>query len=94
VIRFLPEIARALRPNGRMIAPMGGKGNSAQVFVALDALCADPRWSQYFYDFSFRYGFFSPTEYRPWLESAGLTPVRLEIIPKEMVYPDRDGFCG
>ena len=56
----LAVIARALRRNGRMIAQMGGKGNAAQVFVALDSLCADPTWRQYFCGFSFRYGFFSP----------------------------------
>ncbi|MGD0535093.1 MAG: methyltransferase domain-containing protein [Methanoregula sp.] len=90
----LTGIARALRDGGRMIVQMGGKGNAAQVFIALDALLADPGWGQYFCDFSFRYGFFSPSEYRPWLETAGLLPVRVELIPKEMVYPARDGFCG
>ena len=77
-----------------MIVQMGGKGNAAQVFIALDALLADPSWGQYFCGFSFRYGFFSPSEYRPWLETAGLLPVGSGFIPKEMVYPARDGFCG
>ncbi|MFA5236396.1 MAG: methyltransferase domain-containing protein [Methanoregula sp.] len=90
----LAGIARALRPGGRMIVQMGGKDNAAQVRAALDTLLAEPGWSRYFDDFSFRYGFFSPSEYRPWLETAGLLPVRVELIPKEMVYPARDGFCG
>ena len=90
----LAGIARALQHGGRMIVQMGGKGNAAQAFGALDSLLADPGWGQYFPGFSFRFGFFSPTEYRPWLETAGLFPVRVELIPKEMVYPARDGFCG
>ncbi|MGA2160716.1 MAG: methyltransferase domain-containing protein [Methanoregula sp.] len=90
----LAGIARALRSGGRMIVQMGGKGNAAQVLVALDVMRADPGWSQYFRGFSFRYGFFSPAEYIPWLETAGLAPVRVDLIPKEMVYPARDGFCS
>ncbi len=53
-----------------------------------------PGGASTFCGFSFRYGFFSPSEYLPWLETAGLLPVRVELIPKEMVYPARDGFCG
>ena len=90
----LAGIARALASGGRMIVQMGGKGNAAQIYGALDALIAEPGWGRYFRGFSFRYGFFSPEEYRPWLEAAGLLPVRVELIPKEMVYPTRDGFCG
>jgi len=90
----LAGIARALASGGRMIVQMGGKGNAAQIYDALDALLAEPGWSRYFRGFSFRYGFFSPEEYRPWLEAAGLLPVRVELIPKEMVYLTRDGFCG
>jgi trans-aconitate methyltransferase len=90
----LAGIARALQNGGRMIVQMGGKGNAAQAFSALDALIADPGWGEYFHGFSFRFGFFSSHEYRPWLETAGLLPVRVELIPKEMVYPSREGFCG
>lgn len=90
----LAGIARALRPGGRMIVQMGGKGNAAGVFAALDQLLAELQWSRYFSGFSFRYGFFSPEEYRPWLSLAGLIPIRVGLIPKEMVYPGRDGLAG
>jgi trans-aconitate methyltransferase len=90
----LAGIARALRQGGRTIVQMGGKNNAMQVFAALDVLLADTRWNQYFCDFSFRYGFFSPEEYRPWLETAGLVPVRVELIPKDMVFSAREGFSG
>lgn len=92
--QVLAGIARALTSGGRMIVQMGGKGNAAQIYDALDSLLAEPGWGRYFSGFSFRYGFFSPSEYRPWLEMAGLFPVRVEFIQKEMVYPTRDGFCG
>jgi trans-aconitate 2-methyltransferase len=90
----LAGIARALKGGGRMIVQMGGKGNAAQIYDALDILLAEPEWGRYFGDFSFRYGFFSPSEYQPWLETAGLLPVRVELIQKVMVCPTRDGFCG
>ncbi len=87
-------IYRALKSGGRMIVQMGGKGNAAGVFAVLDRMIAEPAWARYFTGFSFRYGFFSPEEYCPWLAAAGLTPVRAELIPKEMVYPDQDGLAG
>ncbi|MDP3565070.1 MAG: hypothetical protein Q8R70_11345 [Methanoregula sp.] len=40
------------------------------------------------------FGFFGPEEYRQWLAEAGLEPVRADLIPKDMVYPDREAFAG
>ena len=90
----LAGISRALKSGGRMIVQMGGKGNAAGVVAALAFVIAEPGWARYFSGFSFRYGFFSPEEYRPWLEAAGLCPARAELIPKEMIYPGREGFAG
>jgi len=90
----LAGISRALKSGGRMVVQMGGKGNAAGIFVVLDRMLAEPAWARYFSGFSFRYGFFSPEEYRPWLESAGLRPVRAGLFPKEMVYPDQNGLAG
>ncbi|MFA5330893.1 MAG: methyltransferase domain-containing protein [Methanoregula sp.] len=90
----LAGISRALVHGGRMIVRMGGKGNADGIFAALREIRDDPAWGRYFSGFSFCYGFFSPDEYRPWLESVGLFPLRVELIPKEMVYPDREGLAG
>jgi trans-aconitate methyltransferase len=73
---------------------MGGKGNAAQVFEVLALLMKNPLWSGYYDGFSFSYGFFDPDEYRQWLVQAGFEPVRVELIPKDMVYPDREAFAG
>ena len=83
----LAGIARVLASGGRMIVQMGGKGNAAQVFDALDTLLAEPGSGGYFGDFSFRYGFFSPSEYQPWLETAGLLPVGLSSSKRDGI-PD------
>jgi trans-aconitate 2-methyltransferase len=91
---LLAGIARSLCPGGRLLVQMGGKGNAAQTFEALTALLEKPRWAGYFDGFSFTFGFFGPEEYRQWLAGAGLEPVRVELITKDMVYPDRDAFAG
>ena len=90
----LSGIARCLRPGGRLLVQMGGKSNAAQVFDVLTILLKRPRWAGYFDRFSFTYGFFGKEEYRQWLAEAGLKPVRVELIPKDMVYPDREAFAG
>lgn len=91
---ILAGISRALKSGGRMVVQMGGKGNAAGIFVVLDRMLAEPAWARYFAGFSFRYGFFSPEEYRPWLLTAGLRPIRVELFPKEMIYPDQKGLAG
>jgi trans-aconitate 2-methyltransferase len=91
---LLAGIARSLCPGGRLLAQMGGKGNAAQVFEALTVLLKNPYWGKYFDGFSFTYGFFSPEEYRQWLPDAGFEPVRVELIPKDMVYYEREAFAG
>jgi trans-aconitate methyltransferase len=90
----LAGIARSLCPGGRLLIQMGGEGNAAQVFEALKVLLENPRWAGYFDGFSFTYGFFGPEDYRQWLADAGLEPVRVELIPKDMGYSDREAFAG
>jgi trans-aconitate 2-methyltransferase len=91
---LLAGIARSLCPGGRLLVQMGGKGNAAGVFEVLSVLLEDPYWQKYFDGFSFTYGFFGPEEYRQWLADAGLEPARVELIPKDMVYPDNGAFAG
>ncbi len=91
---LITGIARALRPGGRMVVQMGGKGNAHQIFRQLETFLNRPEWSNYFMDFSFAYGFFSPDEYRQWLADAGLSPVRVELIRKDMTYSSIEGFAG
>lgn len=87
-------IAQVLRPGGMVVIQMGGKGNADQVFSVLDLLVEKPRWRRYFEEFSFSYGFFGTEEYRMRLEDAGLDPVRVELIPKDMSYQTREDFAG
>jgi trans-aconitate 2-methyltransferase len=92
----LAGVARALRPGGRMLLQMGGRGNAADVLEVLDQMLPSERWRQFFpSDMEFPYGFFGPKEYEPWLsEEAGLIGRRVELIPKDMVHANREAFAG
>ena len=90
----LAGIEQNLRPGGRLLIQMGGKGNADQVFEVLKVLLGNPRWSQFFEGFSFAYGFFGTAEYRQWLTDAGFEPVRVDLIPKDMTYSSREDFAA
>lgn len=87
-------IQKSLKPKGRILLQMGGKGNAASILAALDDIMSENEWKQYFSGFSFSYGFYSPEEYTIWISETGLTPVRIELIPKVMSYGKRDGLTG
>lgn len=90
----LSGINKSLKPKGRIILQMGGKGNAESILSVLDDVMSENEWSRYFIHFEFPYGFYDVEEYKGWLENAGLEPVRLELIPKVMSYDDKDGLAG
>lgn len=90
----LEGVFRALKPGGRMVIQMGGKGCAADVREVLDEMMAEPRWRQYFVGFTFQHGFHAPEEYRKWLKSAGLEPIRVELFPKDMTHAGANGLAG
>lgn len=90
----LHGIAASLKPGGRALLQMGGKGNAADIVAGWDRLAQSPRWSAYFSDFSLPYGFYGPQEYRAWLVEAGLKPLRVELFPRDMVHPNPEGLAG
>ncbi|WP_339136222.1 MAG: methyltransferase domain-containing protein [Candidatus Electrothrix sp. GW3-4] len=90
----LTGISRALKLGGRTLLQMAGKGNAASLLVIFDKIIQTKEWQPYFTDFTFPYGFYGPELYKIWLKEAGLHPVRVELIPKDMSYPDRAGLEG
>ncbi len=90
----LDGIALALKPGGRALLQMGGKGNAAGVSDSLLAVLTDPDWSKFYGDFSFPYRFHGPDEYRIMIERAGLMCRRAELIRKDMVQEGREGFAA
>lgn len=90
----LAGIARSLRPGGRILLQMGGKGNAASVAKVVSRVCAQPEWAGFFRSFSSAWGFYGPDEYRVWLAVAGLSARRVELIPRTMRQPGRDGLLS
>jgi trans-aconitate methyltransferase len=93
-VPVLQGICRALRPGGRILLQMGGRGNAANVLAAVNEVTHETRWSSCFEGFNFRYGFHGPEEYTRWLTDAGLQPQRVELIPKDMTHPTVERFAG
>lgn len=91
---ILAGIFAALKPAGRAVLQMGGQGNADEVMDAALAVMGSPRWSAHFAGFSFRYGFHGPEQYRTWLMDAGLQPVRVELMPKDMQHAGIEGFTA
>jgi trans-aconitate 2-methyltransferase len=79
-LTVLKGIKRSLRPSGKAILLMGGKGNAVEILEVLETIIKSEKWSRYFRNFSFQYGFYGPEEYRDWLEYVGLEVKRVELI--------------
>jgi len=87
-------IERALVPGGRMLIQMGGKGNAADIFAVIEKIIPDEPYAGYFKGFLSPYAFYGPEDYLPWLQSAELIPVRVELLPKVMVQHGYEGLSG
>lgn len=92
--RVFSGIACALRPGGRVLLQMGGKGNAAPVFALADAMLEEGPWKELFDGSLPGYAFYGPEEERRRLVAAGLTPVRVELIDKDMVFGSLDDLAG
>lgn len=92
-----PAIAgmkRSLKPGGRILIQCGGKGNAAGIIEVAHSITAEPEWEPFFQDFRFPYGFYDPDEYAMLLMDAGLLPLRVVLIDKDMTQTGRAGLLG
>lgn len=83
---LLRRIKRSLKPSGKVLIQMGGKGNGKDILKIADNIIKTEKWKAYFKDFNFRYGFYSAIEYRKWLNEAGFNVKRVELIQKDMIH--------
>ena len=89
---ILKRIQKSLKPNGRILIQMGGKGNAKNILDIADEIIMEEKWKPYFDDFIFPYGFYEPSEYENWLNKAHLKPLRVELISRVMVQNGIDGL--
>jgi trans-aconitate methyltransferase len=90
----LAGVARSLKPAGRVLFQMGGRGNAADIVAVMDEMRERSEWRGYFHDFRFPYGFYGPEEYGPLLEETGLKARRVELIARDMQHAGREGLAG
>lgn len=91
---LLTGIYQVLRPQGRLLVSMGGKGNMGAIINATERVMSKSGWIRYFTGFTIPFTFFDPDEYRLLLKGAGFIVQRLEFIPKDMIQKGREGLTN
>lgn len=86
----LKGIERSLKPSGKILLQMGGKGNAKDILDIVHKMMKTRKWKDYFKDFDFHYGFYGTKEYEKWLKEAGLEAARIELIPKDMIHTGKE----
>jgi trans-aconitate 2-methyltransferase len=101
VLHWVPDqgsvlrgVERSLRSGGSLLFQMGGRGMASNVVQVMMSLLSREEWGRYFHDFSLPYRFCAPEEYTQWLEEAGLRPLRVELVPKDMTHDGRQGLAA
>ena len=87
-------IYQSLKPGGRILLQMGGKGNAAGILSVVQEIQTEPPWQAYFADFDFPYGFYGTEDYETFLHDAGFQIERLGLIPKDMQHAGQRGLEG
>ncbi len=89
---ILKRIKKSLKPDGRILIQMGGKGNAEKILDLANEIIIEEKWNNYFQGFTFPYGFYGLKKYIKWLNEANLKPVRVELISKVMVQKGVEGL--
>jgi trans-aconitate methyltransferase len=90
----LRGVRQCLKPGGRILFQMGGRGNASDVMEAMGIVMNAGRWRRYFEGFRSPYSFYSPDEYQYLLSSNGYRTLRAELIPKDMEHQGVEGLKG
>ncbi len=88
------NLRQSLKPGGKILLQMGGKGNARYILSVLDEIMSEPDWQPYFDNFEFPYGFLGTGEYERLLSESGFTIKRIELIPKDMEQNGKSGLEG
>jgi trans-aconitate 2-methyltransferase len=91
---MLAGFRKSLKPGGKLLVQMGGKGNAAEIFIVLDSMLKTEKWKPFFTEFTSPYGFYGPEEYGQWLKASGFFPQRLELLKKDMVIKGKKGLSA
>lgn len=93
-IAVLRGVRACLKPSGKILFQMGGRGNALEIFRAIGEVLQHPRWRRYYEDFTSPYRFYGPEQYETWLLDSGFRPVRVELVPKDMQHRGTGNLKG
>jgi trans-aconitate methyltransferase len=91
---ILRGIKRGLKPGGRAFLQMGGSGSHLDTVNVLAKVLGSKTWRGYFSNFNYSFGFHDPRDYEAWLVEVGLTPLRVELLPRDMAMEGRGGLVA
>lgn len=91
--RLLGRFRQALKPNGRLVIGLGGRGNAAPLYELLDRLIQTPRYGHFFADWEFPWYLSDERTYRVLMERSGFRDIRIETRQIPVAY-DSTGFQG
>jgi trans-aconitate 2-methyltransferase len=87
-------VQRSLKPGGRLLFQMAGKGNAKEILSLINELMIVEPWKKFFQGMTFPYGFYDQEEYFSFLHQAGLVADRVELFPKDMKHNGKEGLAG
>jgi trans-aconitate 2-methyltransferase len=93
----LGEIARVLRPGGRVLIQVVCAGPRTSIEAAAMTVCQSPRWARWFEGFSAPYVHVDPATYGELAASAGLTLDDVTVMDRDWDFGSREAFvrwCG
>ena len=90
----LNGVKRSLKPCGRLLFQMAGKGNAKDVLSIIYELADAEPWNEFFSSMAFPYGFYDTEEYKVFLQEASLAADRVELFPKDMKFVGGEGLAG
>ena len=101
VLHWVPDhlsvlwcVSRVLKPAGRVVFSMGGRGTAATAFRALEKFSREGQWAEFLTGVQSPHHFFGPEDYLQWLPKAGLQATRVALVPKSMRHENNGALEG
>jgi len=92
-VAVLRGVKKSLKPGGRILFQMAGKGNAPNVIQIVIDIISKDKWSKYFTNgFSSTLCYYGIDDYRVWLKDIGFAEKRVELIPKDASFHEREGM--
>jgi len=91
-LKVLELVKCSLKPGGRLLFQCGDKGNAADILNVTEDLTRSNKYIGHFCGFNFPYYFYEPKDYRSWLRIVNLMPLRVNLVPKDMVHIGKEGL--